>query len=89
MTFLDCDVAEAVAIGLAAAGGKNLEIHGQDIARQCVEGGLIDVFSVHLAPVMLGSGVRLFDCPGSEPVPWARIHDGHPAETVDLHYRPA
>lgn len=89
VTFLDCDVAEAVEIGLAAAEGKDLEVHGQDIARQCVERGLIDEFHVHLAPVMLGSGVRLFDCPGIEPVRWARIHGGHPARAVDLRYRRA
>lgn len=87
--FLNCDVAEAVKIGLAAAKGKDLEILGQDVARQCVERGLIDEFYVHLAPVMLGSGVRLFDCPGVEPVRWARIHDGDPAQAVDLRYRPA
>lgn len=89
VTFLNCDVAEAVERALAAAGGKDLEIHGQDIARQCVERDLIDEFYVHLAPVMLGSGVRLFDCPGIEPVRWALMHDGHPAQAVDLRYRRA
>jgi dihydrofolate reductase len=89
VTFLDCDVAEAVEIGLAAANGKDLELHGQDVARQCVERGLVDEFAVHLAPVMLGSGVRLFDRPGGEPVRWARIHDGNPAQSVHLRYRPA
>jgi hypothetical protein len=41
---------------------------------------------------MLGDGVRLFDCPGIEPVRWERIHDGDPAQAggvVDLRYRPA
>lgn len=89
VTFLSCDVAEAVQIGLAAANGKDLEIHSQDIARQLVELDLIDEFRVHLAPVMLGSGVRVFDNPGGEPVRWARIHDGDPALAVDLRYRPA
>ncbi len=88
VTFLDCDLAEAVEIGLEAAEGKDLEIHSQDIARQCLERGLIDEFAVHLAPVMLGSGIRLFDAPGIEPVRWARIHDGDPALAVDLRYRP-
>ncbi|MFF4598869.1 dihydrofolate reductase family protein [Amycolatopsis sp. NPDC001319] len=88
ITFLDCGLAEAVEIGLAAAKGKDLEIHSQDIARQCLELGLIDEFRVHLAPVMLGSGVRLFDSPGTPPVRWARIHDGDPALAVDLRYRP-
>jgi dihydrofolate reductase len=89
ITFLNCDIAEAVEIGLAAASGKHLEIFSADIARQCVERGLIDEFYVHLAPVMLGSGVRLFDCPGISPVRWDRIHEGHPARVVDLRYRPS
>ncbi|WP_326565870.1 dihydrofolate reductase family protein [Amycolatopsis rhabdoformis] len=88
VTFLDCDLTEAVEIALAAAKGKDLEIHSQDIARQCLELGLIDEFHVHLAPVMLGSGVRLFDSPGTPPVHFARIHDGDPALAVDLRYRP-
>jgi len=92
VTFLDCDIDQAVETGLAAAGGKNLEIFGADIARQCVNRGLVDEFYVHLAPVMLGDGIRLFDCPGIQPVRWERIHDGDPAQTaevVDLRYRPA
>lgn len=92
VTFLNCDVAEAVETGLAAAGGKNLELFGADIARQCLERGLLDEFYVHLAPVMLGDGVRLFDAPGIEPVRWERMRDDGPAqvtEVVELRYRPA
>ncbi|MGW4486381.1 dihydrofolate reductase family protein [Amycolatopsis sp. NPDC004368] len=88
VTFLDCDLAEAVEIGLAAAKGKDLEIHSQDIARQCLDRGLLDEFRVHLAPVMLGSGIRVFDSPGTAPVRWARVHDDDPALAVDLVYRP-
>jgi dihydrofolate reductase len=90
VTFLDCDIAEAVETGLAAADGKNLEVFSADIGRQCVLRGLIDEFYVHLAPVMLGDGVRLFDCPDIEPVRWERILDGDPTQLtqeVDLRYR--
>lgn len=89
ITFLNCDIGEAVETALAAAGGRNLEVFGADIARQCVNRGLIDEFYVHIAPVMLGDGVRLFDCPGVEPVRWERIYDGDPVRAVDLRYRPA
>lgn len=87
-TFLNCDVAEAVETGLDAAGGGNLEVFGADIARQCVERGLIDEFSVHIAPVMLGDGVRLFDAPGAGPVRWEPVRDADAPEVVDLRYRP-
>lgn len=89
ITFIDCDIAEAVRLGLEAANGKNLELFGADIARQAVEAELVDEFYVHLVPVMLGDGLRLFDAPGRKPVRWERIHDGDPYRTIDLRFRPA
>jgi hypothetical protein len=41
VTFLNCGAAEAVRIGLAAAGGKNLEVFSPTIGRQLLELGLI------------------------------------------------
>jgi dihydrofolate reductase len=37
--FLTCDIEEAVATALSAAGGKNLEILGADVAGQCLQRG--------------------------------------------------
>jgi dihydrofolate reductase len=65
VTFLSCDVAEAVRIGLEAAGGKNLEVFSATIGRQLLERGLIDEIDLHVAPVLLGDGIRLFDNPGA------------------------
>jgi dihydrofolate reductase len=42
ITFLNCDIAEAVAITADAAGGNDVLVLGADIARQCIERGLID-----------------------------------------------
>lgn len=56
-TFLSCDLAEAVATARAAAGGKNLEILGADLASQCLQRGLVDEVLVYVLPVLLGDGV--------------------------------
>ena len=61
VTFLTCDIAEAVATALRAAGGKNLEILGADLASQCLQRGLVDEILVYVLPVLLGDGVRFFD----------------------------
>jgi dihydrofolate reductase len=53
-----------VATALAAAGGKNLEIIGADVARQCLQRGLVDEILVYVLPVLLGDGVRFFSSPG-------------------------
>ena len=63
VTFLTGDVGDAVATALAAAGGKNLEILGADVAGQCLRRGLVDEILVYLLPVLLGDGVR-FSSPG-------------------------
>jgi riboflavin biosynthesis pyrimidine reductase len=38
------------------------------IGRQLLELGLIDAIDLHIAPILLGEGVRLYDNPGSEPI---------------------
>ncbi|MEA2229645.1 MAG: hypothetical protein QOF04_3275 [Solirubrobacteraceae bacterium] len=58
VTFLTCDIAEAVATALSAAGGKNLEILGADLGSQCLQRGLVDEILVYVLPVLLGDGVR-------------------------------
>jgi dihydrofolate reductase len=43
-----------------AAGGKNLEIVGADVAALCLRAGLVDEILVFVLPVLLGVGVRFF-----------------------------
>ena len=63
VTFLTGDIGEAVARARSAAGGKNLEILGADVAGQCLRRGLIDEILVYVLPVLLGDGIR-FSSPG-------------------------
>src|SRR5438132_5970867 len=51
VTFLNCGPAEAVRIGLAAAGGKNLQVLSPTIGRQLLELGLTDEIDLHIAPI--------------------------------------
>jgi dihydrofolate reductase len=87
ITFLDCSVEEAVRIGLEAAGGKNLEVFSPTIGKQLLDRGLIDEIDLHLAPVLLGDGIRLYDAPGGEPVHLARAGT-EPTLTASVRYRP-
>jgi dihydrofolate reductase len=63
VTFLTSDIGDAVATALDAAGGKNLEILGADVAGQCLRRGLVDEILVYVLPVLLGDGIR-FSSPG-------------------------
>jgi dihydrofolate reductase len=88
VTFLNCDVAEAVRIGLAAAGGRNLEVFSAAIGRQLLERGLIDEIDLHIAPVLLGDGIRLFDNPGGAPIRLELLNGDDATAAVNVRYRP-
>lgn len=88
VTILNCDVAEAVRICLKAAAGKNVEVFSPTIGAQLLQRGLIDEIDLHVAPVLLGDGVRLFDNPGGEPVHLRRIGEGEPTAEINVRYRP-
>jgi dihydrofolate reductase len=88
VTLLSCSVEEAVRIGLEAADGKNLEVFSPTIGKQLLDRGLVDEIDLHLVPVLLGDGIRLYDAPGGAPLHLLR--DGiNPTRTVSLRYRPA
>lgn len=88
VTFLDCDVAEAARMGLEAAGGKNLEVLSPTIGRQLLALGLIDEIDLHVAPILLGDGIRLYDSPGGAPIRLALQNGDEPFVEVNLRYRP-
>jgi len=66
-TFVTEGVKSAVEQAKAAAGDKNVSIGGgASIAQQCLRAGLLDELQIHVAPLLLGGGVRLFDDLGGE-----------------------
>ena len=72
VTFVG-DLDSAVAAAKAAAGDKYVNVLGADVARQCLEAGVLDEILVCVAPVLLGDGVRLFDHPGGTNVTLERL----------------
>lgn len=87
VTFLDDPLTEAVAIAIAAAGSaKNLEIFGADVARQTIGASLLDEIVVHIAPVMLGDGVRFYGAPDSPPVDLDRMAYDVGGTTMDARF---
>lgn len=88
VTMLSCPVDEAVRIALDAAGGKNVEVFSPTIGRQLLDLGLIDEIDLHIAPILLGDGVRLYNNPGHKPIPLRRVGDGDPTAALNVRYRP-
>ena len=55
-TFVTDGVASAVAQASAVSGGRTVAVASADVARQCLDLGLLDAIEVDLVPVVLGSG---------------------------------
>jgi dihydrofolate reductase len=84
--FLDVGIDEAVRVAQEAADGRNVVVLGANVARQCLEAGLLDEIIVHVAPVLVGDGVRLFERSGGEPVRLESVSSEVEGETTILRY---
>jgi dihydrofolate reductase len=61
-TFVTDGIQRAVDLAKDAAGGKNVAVAGGGtLLRQVLAAGLLDELELHIAPVLLGDGMRLFD----------------------------
>lgn len=67
-TFVTDGVESAIRQAKAAAGERPVGVAGGDIAMQCLRLGLLDELWIHLVPVLLGEGTRLFDQLDGAPV---------------------
>jgi dihydrofolate reductase len=61
-TFVTDGIEAALAQAREAAAGKDIALGGgANIAQQYLKAGLIDEMELHVVPVLLGAGARLFD----------------------------
>ena len=68
-TFVTDGIEAALEQAQAAAGGKDVAVAGgASIAQQLLRAGLLDELQIHVAPLLLGGGVRLFDNAGGDPL---------------------
>jgi dihydrofolate reductase len=58
--FVTEGIEAAVAKAKEIAGDRNVVVNGGQMARQCLEAGLLDEVGIELVPVVLGSGTPLF-----------------------------
>ena len=61
-TFVTDGIESAIAKARAAAGDKKVHIMGgASVIPQALQSGLVESLHLHVAPVVLGAGTRLFD----------------------------
>ncbi len=66
--FVTDGIESALEKAQAAAGDKDVAVGAANIAQQYMKAGLLDEIQIHLVPILLGGGVRLFQHLGNEPI---------------------
>ena len=61
VTYVTDGIASAMAQAKAAAGGRNVLVHGAYTAQTALEAGVLDELQIHQIPVLFGGGRRLFE----------------------------
>jgi dihydrofolate reductase len=70
-----------------AAGDANVLVHGADLAQSCLRAGALDELEIHLVPVLLGEGRRLFDHLGADHIELELTRVVDAPGVTHLHYR--
>lgn len=85
-TFVSGGIKDVLATARDSAGDRNVEIFGANVARECLDAGFIDEIVIHLAPVLLGDGVRLYGTPPGPQVDLERMLLEESGRVVDLRF---
>jgi len=87
--FVTDGVESAIRRAQAIAGDKDVAVASPNIARQCLKAGLLDELSLHIVPVLLDGGVRLFDHLGTEHIELECTRAVNTNKVLHLTYRVA
>lgn len=61
VTYVTDGIESAMAQAKAAAGDRNVLVHGAYTAQKALEAGVLDELQIHQIPVLFGAGRRMFD----------------------------
>jgi dihydrofolate reductase len=86
VTYVTDGIASAMAQAKAAAGDRNVLVHGAYTAQRALEAGVLDELQIHQIPVLLGRGRRQFEVlPARIELEIARVIDT--PEATHIRYR--
>ena len=83
------DVEAAIAGAKEAAGDRDVLVHGVGTAQLALEAGVLDELQIHLIPVLLGEGRRLFEHLGADHIELEQTRVVEGAGVTHLRYRVA
>jgi dihydrofolate reductase len=86
VTYVRDGIESAMAQAKAAAGDRNVQLRGAYTAQEALRMGVLDEIQIHLIPVLLGGGRRLFDLLPSE-IELELLRITNTPEAIHIRYR--
>ena len=87
ITYVTDGIESAVSQAKAAADDRDVLLHGADTAQRCLRAGVLDQMEIHLIPVLLGEGRRLFDGLGGDHIELTLVRTIQTPAVTHLRYR--
>jgi dihydrofolate reductase len=87
VSFVTEGIERALELAQDAAGDGTVGVCGANVAQQLLRDGQLDEIQVSVAPLLLGSGVRLFDQLGPDPISLEQIRVIESDGVAHLRYR--
>ncbi|GCE31173.1 deaminase [Dictyobacter alpinus] len=88
VTYVTDGIESAMAQAKAAAGDRNVLVHGAYTAQQALKASVLDEVQIHLIPVLFGGGRRLFEVlPSRVELEVVRVIDTPQATHIRYHVR--
>jgi dihydrofolate reductase len=84
--FVTDGIASCVELAKAAAGGRDVMMHGAYTAQQALRAGVLDSIELQVRPFLLGRGRRLFDDMPPGPVDLELVRVLQAPQTLHLRY---
>jgi dihydrofolate reductase len=86
--FVSDGIKSALEKAKAAADNKDVAIGGgANVAQQYLKAGLIDEIHLHIVPILIGEGIRLFEHLGGEQIKLEKVRVIDTPDVTHLYYR--
>lgn len=87
VTFVTDGIESAVQQAKAAAKDKNVVVLGANVSQQLLKAGMVDELQIAIAPLLLGSGIRLFAHLEDLEVQLEKLRVIETAEQIEVWYK--
>jgi dihydrofolate reductase len=87
LVFVTNGIESAIKQALVAARGKDVSLLGASPGQQALAAGLVDEIFIHIAPLLLGAGVRMFERLGERAIDLELVETFGGPKASHLRYR--